>query len=53
VRPHVCQVDGVTTMAYPGDPLHPERERVMPGPLRLLVRGRRFEPVDGFDAFCN
>ena len=24
VRPHVCQVEGVTTMAYPGDPL-PER----------------------------
>ncbi len=51
VRPHVCQVEGVTTMAYPGDPLHAERERVMPGPLRLLVRGRRFEPVDGFDGF--
>ncbi|MBS0425689.1 MAG: NUDIX hydrolase, partial [Proteobacteria bacterium] len=53
VRPHVCQVDGEITMAYPGDPLHAERERVMPGPLRLLVRGRRFEPVDGFDGFCR
>ena len=53
VRPHVCQVEGVTTMAYPGDPLHAERQRVMPGPLRLLVRGRRFEPVDGFDGFCG
>lgn len=53
VRPHVCQIDGVVTMAYPGDSLHAERERVMPGPLRLLVRGRRFEPVDGFDGFCR
>ena len=53
VRPHVCQVEGVTTMAYPGDPLHAERQRVMRGPLRLLVRGRRFEPVDGFDGFCR
>lgn len=53
VRPQVGQVDGVTTMAYPGDPLHAERERVMPGPLRLLVRGRRFEPVEGFAGFLG
>jgi 8-oxo-dGTP pyrophosphatase MutT (NUDIX family) len=53
VRPHVCQVEDVTTMAYPGDPLHAERARVMPGPLRLLVRGRRFEPLDGFAGFLG
>ncbi|MDI3382127.1 NUDIX hydrolase [Xenophilus aerolatus] len=53
VRPHVCQVDGVTTMAYPGDPLHAEATRVMPGPLRLFVRGRRFEPAEGFAGFCD
>jgi len=53
VRPHVCEADGLVTMAYPGDPLHAERARVMPGPLRLQVHGRRIEPVEGFAAFFD
>jgi len=53
VRPHVGLVDGLRVLAYPGDPLHAERVRAMPGPLRLLVRDGRFEPVDGFEAFCG
>jgi len=36
---------------YPGDALHPVAQRAMPGPLRLLVRGKRFEPQDGFEGF--
>ncbi len=40
-----------SAVCYPGDVEHPERERVMPGPLRLLVRGRRFEPQGGFQEF--
>jgi hypothetical protein len=38
-------------MCYPGDELHPVRERAMPGPLRLFARNKRFEPLDGFEGF--
>jgi len=51
VRPHIFEADGCRATAYPGDELHPERERVMPGPLRLLLRDGRLEPPGGFDAF--
>ena len=34
VRPHTFEIDGSRAMAYPGDALHPERVRAMPGPLR-------------------
>ncbi|VWX57196.1 conserved hypothetical protein [Burkholderiales bacterium 8X] len=51
VRPQVFSIDGVRGTAYPGDPLHPELLRVMPGPLRLLMRGTRLEPPGGFDDF--
>lgn len=51
VRPEVFDHEGARAIAYPGDPLHPERERVMPGPLRLLQRGERMEPAGGFAAF--
>jgi len=51
IRPHIFEAEGCRATAYPGDPLHPERERVMPGPLRLLLRGERLEPTGGFDGF--
>lgn len=35
-------------MCYPGDPLHPVPERALPGPTRLRLVGKRFEPFDGF-----
>ncbi|OUM01701.1 NUDIX hydrolase [Variovorax sp. JS1663] len=47
VRPVTFEVDGVRVAAYPGDERHPERLRVMPGPLRLMLRGRRLEPPGG------
>ncbi|VTU40171.1 NUDIX domain protein [Variovorax sp. PBS-H4] len=49
VRPLTFDIDGHRAVAYPGDPLHPERSRVMPGPLRLVLRGKRLEPPGGFD----
>lgn len=49
VRPHTFEIEGMRATAYPGDERHPERARVMPGPLRLVLRGRRLEPPDGFD----
>ncbi|GAA4336560.1 NUDIX hydrolase [Variovorax defluvii] len=47
VRPVTFEVDGVRVAAYPGDERHPERVRVMPGPSRLMLRGRRLEPPGG------
>ena len=51
IRPHIFEVDGCRATAYPGDELHPDRERVMPGPLRLLMRNGRLEPPGGFEHF--
>lgn len=41
---------GLRTIAYPGDPLHAERERALPGPTRLRQQGRHFLPEAGFEA---
>ena len=41
---------GLRTIAYPGDPLHAERERALPGPTRLRQHGRQFLPEAGFEA---
>lgn len=49
VRPLTFDLDGTRATAYPGDERHSERVRVMPGPLRLVLRGRRLEPPGGFD----
>jgi hypothetical protein len=51
VLPHVLGEGESRVMCYPGDEAHPVRERAMPGPLRLFVRGARYEPEAGFDAF--
>lgn len=51
IQPHVIRDAEGRTMCYPGDALHPVRERAMPGPLRLFTRGQRYEPEDGFEAF--
>ena len=49
VRPLTFEIEGTRATAYPGDERHPERVRVMPGPLRLVLRGGRLEPPGGFD----
>lgn len=53
VQPRIFEAEGGRAMAYPGDPQHPQPERVMPGPLRLLQRGPRMEPPGGFAEFCG
>lgn len=53
IQPHVIRAAEGRTMCYPGDELHPVRERAMPGPLRLFTRGSRFEPDEGFEAFFS
>lgn len=51
IEPHLADTPEGTWLCYPGDPLHPVRDRVMPGPLRFGVRDKRYEPVGGFEAF--
>lgn len=38
-------------MCYPGDERHSVRERALPGPTRLRLVQRRFEPFDGFEGW--
>lgn len=45
--PHT--IEGERMMAYPGDPMHPQPKRLIPGPLRLYFRNQRFEPEGGLD----
>ncbi len=51
VHPFLFEIDNTRAIAYPGDERHPERKRAMPGPTRLVMRGKRLEPPDGFEAF--
>lgn len=48
ILPELFEENGVRGMCYPGDALHPVRERAMPGPTRLRFAGKRFEPFNGF-----
>jgi len=49
IQPAHFQDGAHRAMCYPGDPLHPIRERALPGPTRLRLVGRRFEPFQGFE----
>ncbi len=44
---------GDRAVAYPGDPLHPVKERAMRGPTRMVWRQNHFEPPGGFEAFFS
>lgn len=50
IEPHTCEIDGIRTSCYPGDPLHPVGLRTLPGPTRLSFRDGRFEPAGGLAA---
>ena len=50
IQPESIEESGTRVVCYPGDVLHPVRERAMPGPTRLRWHNKRFEPVDGLDA---
>jgi 8-oxo-dGTP pyrophosphatase MutT (NUDIX family) len=43
--------DGQRVLCYPGDPLHDVPLRAIPGPTRLVQRGRRFEPEAGLEGW--
>ena len=50
ILPEPFDHDGVRVLCYPGDAMHPVRERALPGPTRLHYHARRFSPEDGFEA---
>lgn len=51
IEPAVIETPAGMSLCYPGDPSHPVAQRRMPGPLRLAIRDKRYEPEDGLDAF--
>lgn len=51
IEPAVVKTPVGMSLCYPGDPSHPVAQRRMPGPLRLAIRDKRYEPEEGFDAF--
>ncbi|WP_026436011.1 NUDIX hydrolase [Acidovorax sp. JHL-9] len=53
ILPEPFDHDGVRVLCYPGDAMHPVRERALPGPTRLHYRERRFTPEAGFEALFD
>jgi 8-oxo-dGTP pyrophosphatase MutT (NUDIX family) len=53
VQPEPFDDNGTRTICYPGDERHSVTARAIPGPTRLRFRNKRFEPLDGFEAFFN
>lgn len=53
IEPEHFEENGVQAIAYPGHPRHPVRERAIPGPDCLLLRGELFEPPAGFDSLLG
>lgn len=53
IEPEPYEENGVRAIAYPGHPRHPVRERAIPGPDCLVLRGELFEPPTGFDSLVG
>ena len=47
--PQPFEHEGTRAVAYPGDPLHTNSGRAMPGPTRLIFRNGYFEPFGEFE----
>jgi 8-oxo-dGTP pyrophosphatase MutT (NUDIX family) len=47
IRPSVAQLDEGIVLTLPGDPLHPEKKRAIPGPTRLRWDEGRWITEDG------
>lgn len=50
IEPLVLKTEQGVNLCFPGDASHPVSERRMPGPMRLTIRDKRYEPEGGFDA---
>jgi hypothetical protein len=49
IQPRIVEHAGQRIICFPGDELHPVRERAGPGPTRLRWSDGRFEPEAGID----
>ncbi len=50
VAPEPFDDEAGRVICYPGDERHSVAERALPGPTRLYLRNKRFEPEGGFEA---
>ncbi|MDZ7919715.1 NUDIX domain-containing protein [Rhodoferax sp.] len=50
ICPENFEEDGMVVLSYPGDPRHSVPARALPGPTRMVVRNKRFVPVDGLES---
>ncbi|MFT4193780.1 NUDIX hydrolase [Ottowia sp.] len=55
VQPEPVETAETRVLCYPGDPGHPVPARALPEPVptRLVWRGKRFEPPQGYGAFLD
>ncbi len=50
-----CSVRDADTrlVCFPADPLHPEKQHILPGPTRLYFKDGCFQPEEGLDFFMS
>ena len=55
IAPEPVETAETRVLCYPGDPGHSLRERALPEPVptRMVWRGKRFEPPQGFGQFID
>ncbi len=53
VEPQPFDASGCRVICYPGDPRHPVREPIWPGPTRLTFREQRFDADGGLAALLG
>ena len=55
IQPEPVEIADTRVLCYPGDPEHPVAARALPEPVptRVVWRGKRFEPPQGFGAFLD
>ena len=55
ILPEPVETPETRVLCYPGDELHPVRERALPEPVptRVVWRNKRFEPPQGFGPFLD
>jgi len=47
IEPHSTSIDGVRAVCFPGDVLHPLKDKILHGPSRLWFKEGLFQPSEG------